>query len=1086
MALEEIFVTGATGFMKKLVSVTAKKIGRSGAVDKDLQKLKDTLEMIAAVTSDAEKKQVKDEVVRLWLRRLQSVAYDIDDVLDEMSYETMRLSEKSGKLEKVHPFSVKFDFKMGGRIKIINQELDEIARLKDMYQLEYSDDNQNTEPLDRMTASFVDDSEVFGREKDKCHLVEILLKTWVSSNSSENCPQEKVSVISIVGMGGLGKTTLAQLSLTETKCELSNIDVLARKVRENISGKKYLLVLDDLWNENAEDWEKLKGLLSSGAEGSKILVTTRKDDVASIVRGTVPPYNLKTLRNQECWSIVEKKAFSHGGAVKTPNMLNIGEEIAGKCAGLPLAAVFLGSLLRVKSNESDWLAIRDNEVFNTPENPTKIIQILKLSYDNLPSYLKRCFSYCCLFPKGWRYHKKTLIRLWMAEGFLHASNNGGRNQNSPEDIGNRYFYTLLSNSFFQDVKHDHLGNVNDFKMHDLVHDLAQSVVDNHEDRVLNASEMGKYVCDIRRLHLVTGGASETVFNVLKNSKKLRTIIFKENSNLLTSLVSNKHLRVIHSPSDSFVSAYWHGLKDTNIQESPSSIFKFKHLRYLDFSRLNFSRITSVQVDSINHLYNLQTLNLHRCLNVQNILEGISSLKNLRHLDLSYSDVQVLPDSIVRLTNLQTLDISLCKRIRVLPTNIGSLENLVSFDFLSTHIEELPGSFGELKNLRSLDLEYTSIQEFPESLTSNNCKLEIVTFGECNFPKDIKNWVELRRLVHCRSWGSGDWHLMMPAGIEMLTRLEVLDSYIVRKNKDYLGGSYGSSGIEDLAGLNSLVELNIKCLDYVRGKVDAERAKLKDKQSLKYLTLNWGYKKRIAEEDEVANKSSMVFEGLRRHPDLEMLSNNSFTVLEGLKPHPNLQFLWIQNFGGVELPKWVSSSYCLPNLVTLYLENFNRCEKLPALGMLPCLRVLHMTRISSMESLGEEFYYQQGGGESSIRTTSFPSLIQFRVEKLDELEEWIAPPPPPYNSFPVLEDLSIERCTKLISIPDLRLRTSLRKLNISNCKKLKESIPYDLKDLTFLEELIADEDDIVPSSGFEIEPRLRDLLIFGPSEDYGLS
>ncbi|XP_026417426.1 putative disease resistance protein RGA4 [Papaver somniferum] len=100
MALEEIFVNGATRFMKKLVSVAAKKIGKTGAVDKDLQKLKDTLEMIAAVTCDAEKKQVKDKVVLLWLRRLQDVAYDVDDLLNEISYEAMRQSQEGGDSDK--------------------------------------------------------------------------------------------------------------------------------------------------------------------------------------------------------------------------------------------------------------------------------------------------------------------------------------------------------------------------------------------------------------------------------------------------------------------------------------------------------------------------------------------------------------------------------------------------------------------------------------------------------------------------------------------------------------------------------------------------------------------------------------------------------------------------------------------------------------------------------------------------------------------------------------------------------------------------------------------------------------------------
>ncbi|XP_026460083.1 putative disease resistance protein RGA4 [Papaver somniferum] len=644
----------------------------------------------------------------------------------------------------------------------------------------------------------------------------------------------------------------------------------------------------------------------------------------------------------------------------------------------------------------------------------------------------------------------------MAEGFIHPAN-AGRTRNSAEDTGNHYFYSLLSNSFFQDVKYDKLGDVNEFKMHDLVHDLAQSVVDSNEVAILKASEMEKDgACDIRRLQLIIGGVLKTDVNPLNNAKKLRTVFCQENAaNLYRSPVNNKHLRVIYSLSSSSPKPYSLFSKDNDIQEeSPSSSFEFIHLRYLDLSRLSYSRITNAQVDSISQLYNLQTLNLHQCKNVGNILEGIASLKSLRHLNLSYSDVKVLPDSIVSLTNLQTLDISHCSRIRVLPPNIGSLQNLVSFDFRDTqNLQKLPDSFGELTKLKSLDLEDTYFRELPESLTSNLCKFEFVNLGDqCCFPEDIKNWVELRSLVH--SYGLKDFgedsdkykYQIMPTGIEMLTRLEVLDSYVVRNKKHYTGTTIGSSGIEDLAALNSLRELTIKFLDNVRGKMDAERAKLKDKHNIQKLYLKWVHKDEeeewiLEEEEEVAYNSCMV--------------------LEGLQPHPHLELLSLQYFVGVKLPKWMGSSSCLPNLVELYFEDCQSCEKLPALGMLPCLKVLHMQRMKSVKCLGEEFYYQQQEqeGESSI-TTLFPSLIQLKIELLNYLEEWVAPT---CNAFPVLEDLSIRGCMRLKSIPDLRLCTCLRRVDIMYCNKLKESIPYDLKNLTFLKHLRVDFDLIIDDS-----------------------
>lgn len=201
--------------------------------------------------------------------------------------------------------------------------------------------------------------------------------------------------------------------------------------------------------------------------------------------------------------------------------------------------------LRLKSKESDWLAVRDNDVFNTPENSNKILLILKLSYDNLSSHLKKCFSYCSLFPKDYKFDRETLIRLRMAEGFLHPSTRG--NQDSLEDIGNDYLRSLLSSSFFQVwrkddfgaiktlscgalifvPRKDDFGDIKKFKMHDLVHDLALSCVGNHEAMIFKASEMEADVSRIRRLRLIMEeGTSRTLSDVLNNAEKLRTIFSK--------------------------------------------------------------------------------------------------------------------------------------------------------------------------------------------------------------------------------------------------------------------------------------------------------------------------------------------------------------------------------------------------------------------------------------------------------------------------------------------------------------------------------------------------------------------------------
>ncbi|XP_026379081.1 disease resistance protein RGA2-like [Papaver somniferum] len=469
--VEGIFVNGVTEALKKLVPIIGKEIVLAWGVKDKLKKLQKTVQMILVVIADAERKQLNDAAVGLWLRRLKDVAYDADFVLDEFSYETMRRCERGNRLKhKVMDFvsssnnPLAFGFKMAKKIKIINKRLDEITEDMKRFHLQDATDNTfmvhggSSEQRSRQTASSMNESDIIGRDDDKNRLVDILTQVIPSSTSPDTNP-ENVSVVSIVGMGGLGKTSIAQVvykdemvnklfeltmwvhvsayfdleklltkimeSSTHNKFDApSNFSVLVSKVEEQLNGKKYLLVLDDLWNENAEEWERLYSQLLVGAQGSKILITTRKTQVADVVKGSIPPYKLEKLQDDECWSIIEKKAFSPGGALKTANVTSIGREIAKRCSGLPLAAKFLGGLMRSRNKEVNWLSILENDIWRTPESQSTIMPILKLSYDNLSSELKQCFSYCSIFPKDWEINRVTMVQLWIAEGFLDTCNVG--------------------------------------------------------------------------------------------------------------------------------------------------------------------------------------------------------------------------------------------------------------------------------------------------------------------------------------------------------------------------------------------------------------------------------------------------------------------------------------------------------------------------------------------------------------------------------------------------------------------------------------------------------------------------------------
>ncbi|MCI09481.1 NBS-LRR resistance protein, partial [Trifolium medium] len=245
----------------------------------------------------------------------------------------------------------------------------------------------------RQTSSFIAEPKVYGRDHDKENIVQFLL------TQARDC--EFLSVYPIVGLGGVGKTTLAQLvyndhrlksnifhtkiwvcvsedfsvkrilcsiieSITREKCDALDLDVIQRKVQELLQSKRYLLVLDDVWNKNQElefglnqeKWNKLKSVLSYGSKGSCCLVSTRDEVVASIM-GTCHTHHLSGLSENECWLLFKQYAFGHGREEQV-ELVEIGKEIAKKCGGLPLAAQALGGLMRSRSGEKEWLEIKES------------------------------------------------------------------------------------------------------------------------------------------------------------------------------------------------------------------------------------------------------------------------------------------------------------------------------------------------------------------------------------------------------------------------------------------------------------------------------------------------------------------------------------------------------------------------------------------------------------------------------------------------------------------------------------------------------------------------------------------------------
>uniref|UniRef100_F6H904 Disease resistance RPP13-like protein 1 n=1 Tax=Vitis vinifera TaxID=29760 RepID=F6H904_VITVI len=464
-----------------------------------LKKLERKLLVVHAVLNDAEVKQFTNPYVKKWLVLLKEAVYDAEDILDEITTEALRhkveaaesqtSTSQVGNIMDMSTWVLAPFYGQGieSRVEEIIDRLEDMARDRDVLGLKEGVGEKLAQRWP--STSLVDESLVYGRAQIKEEMVQLLLCNNARSTDA-------MGVISIVGMGGTGKTTLAQLlyndqrvkehfdlkawvcvseefdpiRVTKTILEAINsstsnttdLNLLQVQLKERINMKKFLLVLDDVWNEDSCDWDTLRTPLIVGAKGSKIIVTTRSTKVASAMRA-VHTHCLGGLSSEDGWSLFKKLAFENGDSSGHPQLEAIGEKIVHKCQGLPLAIKAMGSLLHSKVEAREWDDVLNSELWDLPTDA--VLPALRLSYYYLPSHLKRCFSYCSIFPKDYKFEKEKLVLLWMAEGLLEQS----KSKKRPEEVGNLYFEELLSKSFFQNS----VSNESCFVMHDLVNDLAQ-------------------------------------------------------------------------------------------------------------------------------------------------------------------------------------------------------------------------------------------------------------------------------------------------------------------------------------------------------------------------------------------------------------------------------------------------------------------------------------------------------------------------------------------------------------------------------------------------------------------------------------
>ncbi|XP_072955512.1 putative disease resistance protein RGA3 isoform X2 [Typha angustifolia] len=640
-------------------------------VKDELKRLQRKMGKIKGVLEDAERKRIEDSTINIWLNELKDVMYDADDIIDLCKYETSNLLEDHPSSSSNPPVccltslfscssTIPVRHEIGCRIKSLNDRMEEIYKDKLMFTLEHvrSDDQHVVRATARMTSPLLDADVVGTKIKTAA---DELVKRILSVKGKQH------QVFAIAGMGGIGKTTLAQrvyndpaiknyfsvIAWTCVSKRYSEIVLLKEIVRsckgdygraetiaelqqvlgDLVAGKQFFLVLDDVWQSDV--WSNLLRVpLQSGEGSGRILITTRDQNVAKGM-GAIHIHQVEQLPIDAGWQLLCKRAYLN----KEEDVLSlrdVGIQIVEKCGGLPLAIKIVAGLLATKdNNKREWEKILKSHAWSMSGLPDELRGALYLSYEDLSPQLKQCFLYFSLYPEDAKMIREDLIRLWVAEGFIKEKGDG----QIMEDTAEEYYNELVRRSLLQlDLKFTD-GSI--CRMHDLLRSLAQNLSKDEsfygDPQLLNPTAMSK----IRRLSIIKKGEIVVNSPILETKYPcLRTVI----SFGIPQRVEN-HL-----------------------------LLRLPYLRILD--------LTEATIESIS--------------------DSLGDLIHLRLLDLDYTNISDLPDSLGRLTNLQMLNLMYCKNLHALPKGLTRLCNLRRLGIKDTPLCDVPKGIGRLHLLNDLE------------------------------------------------------------------------------------------------------------------------------------------------------------------------------------------------------------------------------------------------------------------------------------------------------------------------------------------------------------------------------------------------
>nr|UBY07472.1 NBS-LRR disease resistance protein [Dasypyrum villosum] len=680
-----------------------------------------------------------DRQVKLWADEVRELSYNMEDVVDKFLIRvegiqqphdnTSRFKELKNKMIGLFKKG-KNHHRIADAVKEIKEQLQEVAARRDRNKVVVPNP---TEPIaidPCLRALYAEATELVGiygkRDQELMRLLSV---------EGDDASKKRLKKVSIVGFGGLGKTTLARavyekikgdfdcrafvpvgqnpdmqkvlrdilIDLGNPPSDLAILDAnqLIKRLHDFLENKTdpYLVIIDDIWDEKL--WEGINFAFSNRNNlGSRLITTTRNFDVSKscCLLADDSIYKMKPLSTDDSRRLFHKRIFSDATGCPS-EFQQVSEDILKKCGGVPLAIITIASALasgqQVKPKHEWDIMLQSLGCGLTKDNSlVEMRRILSFSYYNLPSHLKTCLLYLCIYPEDSTIHRDRLIWKWVAEGFVHH----GDLETSLFLVGLNYFNQLINRSMIQPI-YDNLGQVHFCRVHDMVLDL-----------ICNLSQEAKFV------NVLDGTRDSMSFqgNVRRLSLQDRT---KDHQGTpLRNLTGISRVRSITI----FTSAI-------NIMPALS---RFEVLRVLDLSDCNLGKSSSLQLN----------------------LKGVGHLIHLRYLGLAGTGIRELSAEIGNLQFLEVLDLGRNYKLDELPSTLFKLRRLINLNFDLNKVVPPPGM---LQNLTSIEV-----------LRGIGVSLNIIA-------QELGNLARLRELQICFEGGSLDLYEGFVKSLCNLRQIEIL-------------------------------------------------------------------------------------------------------------------------------------------------------------------------------------------------------------------------------------------------------------------------------------------------------------------------